>query len=76
MDLQTTKFEIKIGDFGFAKFLNSQQKSNTICGTPLYMAPQLVEERNYSYKADLWSLGVLYFELLTGKHPFEGKSFE
>lgn len=47
-----------------------------MCGTPLYMAPQLVEDIRYTYKADTWSLGVLFFELLTGNHPFNGKNLE
>jgi len=47
-----------------------------MCGTPLYMAPQLVEDIKYTYKADIWSLGVIFFELLTGSHPFNGRNLE
>ena len=77
VDLQTVNFQIKIADFGFSKFLDSKsQRSETMCGTPLYMAPQLVEDIKYTYKADIWSLGVIFFELLTGSHPFNGRNLE
>ncbi len=77
MDLKKVKFEVKIADFGFSKFLDSKnERSNTMCGTPLYMAPQLVEDTRYTYKADTWSLGVLFFELISGNHPFNGKNLE
>lgn len=77
LDLKRVKFEIKIADFGFSKFLDSKnQRSATMCGTPLYMAPQLVEDIRYTYLADIWSLGVIFFELLTGNHPFNGKNIE
>lgn len=77
VDLREIDFEIKIADFGFSKFLDSKtQRSETMCGTPLYMAPQLVEDIRYTYKADIWSLGVVFFELLTGAHPFNGRNLE
>lgn len=50
--------------------------AGTICGTPLCMAPQVVDDEMYSYKADIWSLGVSYFELLTGRIPFNGQSLD
>lgn len=68
-------FEIKIADFGFSKKLkNKSQINNTICGTPLYMAPQVVQKNQYSYKADIWSIGVILFELLNGNTPFHSKN--
>lgn len=71
-------FEIKIADFGFSKYLNDalDETSGTMCGTPLYMSPQIVEERRYTYKTDIWSLGVIYYELLTGRYPFNGNAME
>jgi serine/threonine protein kinase len=67
-------FEIKLADFGFSKYLNDsrEETTGTMCGTPLYMSPQIVDEHRYTYKTDIWSLGVIYYELLTGKYPFHG----
>ena len=42
----------------------------SICGTPLYSSPQLLKKRGYSYKVDIWAIGVMCFELLCGKTPF------
>lgn len=67
VDLNIVRFEIKIADFGFSKKLkNKSQINRTICGTPLYMAPQVVQKHTYSYKADIWSIGVILFEMLNG----------
>ena len=44
--------------------------STTYCGTPINMAPELLNGESYSYKADVWSLGTMLFELLTGHSPF------
>ena len=73
--MKTTRFEVKIADFGFSKKLRSTgQVIKTICGTPLYMSPQVVQKHTYSYKADIWSLGVIFFELLNGKTPFHARN--
>lgn len=62
---------IKLCDFGFARVMSSQTTVLTsIKGTPLYMAPELVQERPYNYSADLWSLGVICYELFVGQPPF------
>lgn len=75
LDFDQMDFEIKIADFGFSKKLKSKsQINNTICGTPLYMAPQVVQKNHYSYKADIWSIGVILFELLNGNTPFHSKN--
>mmetsp|Transcript_4770 Transcript_4770/g.8171 ORF Transcript_4770/g.8171 Transcript_4770/m.8171 type:complete len:267 (+) Transcript_4770:347-1147(+) len=75
VDLNKVRFEIKIADFGFSKKLkNKGQINKTICGTPLYMAPQVVQKNSYSYKADIWSIGVILFELINGITPFHAKN--
>lgn len=75
VDLVNEKFEIKIADFGFSKKLkNKSQVNKTICGTPLYMAPQVVQKSTYSYKADIWSIGCILFELLNGQTPFHARN--
>jgi len=75
VDLTKTRFELKIADFGFSKKLKNKSQSNkTICGTPLYMAPQVVQKHQYSYKADIWSIGVILFEMLNGQTPFHARN--
>ena len=66
---------IKLIDFGFAKQLKSIQtdRAFTNCGTPGYCAPEVMMEGGYTYKADIWSLGILICELLGGFTPFEKK---
>ena len=77
VDLTKTRFELKIADFGFSKKLkNKGQINKTICGTPLYMAPQVVQKNTYSYKADIWSIGVILFEMLNGQTPFHARNRE
>ncbi|XP_058446417.1 cGMP-dependent protein kinase, isozyme 2 forms cD4/T1/T3A/T3B isoform X2 [Malaya genurostris] len=63
---------VKLVDFGFAKKLQSGRKTWTFCGTPEYVAPEVILNRGHDISADYWSLGVLMFELLTGTPPFTG----
>lgn len=62
---------IKISDFGFAKFLPNTDLTSSYCGTPLYMAPEVLSRKSYDSKADLWSLGVLLYEMMMGKKMIE-----
>lgn len=65
---------VKIGDFGISKLLDNEDLyATTGIGTPYYMAPELCFGKNYSFKADIWGLGCLLFEMAAGKRPFEGK---
>ncbi|CAG0884400.1 unnamed protein product [Cyprideis torosa] len=63
---------IKLVDFGFAKKLQNGRKTWTFCGTPEYVAPEVIMNKGHDISADYWSLGVLMFELLTGTPPFTG----
>lgn len=65
---------LKIADFGFAKQTDPDVLSATVCGSPLYMAPELLKMCPYSTKADLWSLGVILYEMVTGNQPIQAKS--
>ncbi|KAL5989139.1 hypothetical protein ACLOJK_027241 [Asimina triloba] len=65
---------LKIGDFGFARYLMPQGLAETLCGSPLYMAPEIMQNQKYDAKADLWSIGAILFQLVAGKPPFEGNS--
>lgn len=61
---------LKIADFGFARFLPSTSMAETLCGSPLYMAPEILRCEKYNAKADLWSVGAVIYEMAVGKPPF------
>lgn len=65
---------VKIADFGFARTLSSTQLTETICGSPMYMAPEILGNHKYTDNADLWSMGVILYEMLVGCPPFPAKS--
>ncbi|KAM3288044.1 serine/threonine-protein kinase ATG1c isoform X2 [Capsicum chacoense] len=65
---------LKIADFGFARSLPSRVLAETLCGSPLYMAPEIMQLQKYDAKADLWSVGAILFQLVTGKTPFTGNN--
>ncbi|XP_018652973.1 serine/threonine kinase [Schistosoma mansoni] len=69
--LVTSKGYIKLCDFGFAKYIGIGQKTWTFCGTPEYVAPEVILNQGHDFAADYWSLGILTFELLTGAPPFQ-----
>lgn len=61
---------LKLADFGFARFLPSTSMAETLCGSPLYMAPEILRYEKYNAKADLWSVGTVLYEMTVGKPPF------
>ena len=63
---------LKIADFGFARYMLQQDMAETLCGSPLYMAPEILRFQKYDAKADLWSVGAIVYELLTARTPFTG----
>ncbi|XP_034408108.1 cGMP-dependent protein kinase 2 [Cyclopterus lumpus] len=63
---------VKMADFGFAKKIGLGKKTWTFCGTPEYVAPEVIMNKGHDFGADCWSLGILIFELLTGNPPFTG----
>lgn len=65
---------LKIADFGFARFLPSLQLADTLCGSPLYMAPEILRYEKYDAKADLWSTGTVLYEMVVGKPPFRASN--
>uniref|UniRef100_A0A1B0CSK6 Protein kinase domain-containing protein n=3 Tax=Lutzomyia longipalpis TaxID=7200 RepID=A0A1B0CSK6_LUTLO len=69
-----SKIKLKIADFGFARFLQDGNMAATLCGSPMYMAPEVIMSLQYDAKADLWSLGTIVFQCLTGKAPFQAQT--
>jgi serine/threonine protein kinase len=63
-----------ITDFGFARYFESDVMLQTICGSPLYMAPEILLKKNYTNSSDLWSVGIILYEILFGCVPFESKN--
>jgi len=66
--------EIKICDFGFAKEFKDTLLTDTVCGSPLYMAPELLQNQKYNIKSDIWSLGIIMYEIVMKNHPFKSSN--
>lgn len=65
---------LKIADFGFARHLAAASLAETLCGSPLYMAPEILRYQRYDAKADLWSVGTILYEMLSKRPPFGGRN--
>lgn len=71
------EMEVKIGDFGLATKVDYDgERKKTLCGTPNYIAPEVLSKRGHSYEVDIWSLGCIMFTMLVGKPPFETTSLK
>ena len=69
----TSSRNLKIGDFGVSRWLDQKQHAaETFCGSPAYMAPEVVQGRKYDHRADLWSLGCVLYELCGLEKAFSG----
>ena len=68
--LLTEKGHVKLTDFGFAKQLRDGEQAFTLCGTPEYLAPELIQQRGHSFPCDWWGFGILIYEMACGHAPF------
>jgi len=67
----TERMEVKIGDFGLAAQLQHPgDKRHTVCGTPNYIAPEIIGKQGHSYEVDIWALGIILYTILIGYSPF------
>jgi serine/threonine-protein kinase ULK/ATG1 len=62
---------LKIADFGFAKIVKEKLMKEKMCGSPLYMAPEIMNNDVYNDQSDLWSVGLILYEMLYNTHPYE-----
>ena len=61
---------IKLGDFGISKKVSISNDLKIFVGTPIYTSPEIIQKKNYSYKADIWSLGITFIQLISLRLPF------
>ena len=74
--LLTENLVAKLTDFGWSNYIQEDEKRTTVCGTPIYLAPEIIKEQGHDEKVDIWCIGVLLFELATGSVPFPGNDIE
>ena len=66
---------LKLGDFGVSSILqHTAARTQSVKGTPYYLAPELLQDQPYSFEADIWSLGVVLYEMCCLAYPFVGNS--
>ena len=69
--------QVKIGDLGLATRVDFEgERKRTLCGTPNYIAPEVICEKGHSYEVDVWSMGCILYTLLVGRPPFETSSLK
>lgn len=74
---KSQKLIVKVADFGLARYHDTNDTMiNTICGSPLYMAPELLIDMKYNSKVDLWAYGIILYEMLFGEFPINGCSLQ
>ncbi|XP_037092997.1 serine/threonine-protein kinase PLK1-like [Pollicipes pollicipes] len=71
------EMEVKIGDFGLATRVDfAGERKRTLCGTPNYIAPEILAKKGHSFEVDVWSIGCILYTLLVGRPPFETESLK
>lgn len=71
------ELHVKIGDFGLAARIEYEgERKKTLCGTPNYIAPEILNKKGHSFEVDIWSIGCIMYTLLIGRPPFETNSLK
>uniref|UniRef100_A0A915DM13 Serine/threonine-protein kinase PLK n=1 Tax=Ditylenchus dipsaci TaxID=166011 RepID=A0A915DM13_9BILA len=71
------EMQVKIGDFGLATTVEYEgERKRTLCGTPNYIAPEMLDKKGHSYEVDIWAIGCILYTLLVGKPPFETETLK
>ena len=70
--LLASGMQAKLTDFGWSNYMQGDYKRTTVCGTPIYLAPEMINNTGHDEKVDIWCIGVLLFELMTGVQPWRG----
>lgn len=71
------QLNVKIGDFGLATRIEFDgERKKTLCGTPNYIAPEILTKTGHSFEVDIWSIGCVMYTLLVGQPPFETKTLK
>lgn len=74
LDKEGRDGRIKLADFGWSNFFNDSRSRKTYCGTLDYLAPEMIKQQGHGTTLDIWNLGVLLYEMLTGDAPFKASN--
>ena len=74
--LLNSSMQAKLTDFGWSNYMDGMYKRTTVCGTPIYLAPEMVNKTGHDEKVDIWCIGILLFELMTGVQPWSGTDLQ
>ena len=66
----------KLTDFGWSNYMQGDIKRTTVCGTPVYLAPEIINNQGHDEHVDIWCIGVLLFELMAGYSPWDGNDVQ
>jgi serine/threonine protein kinase len=72
--IEDNNYDVRIADFGLGIFTLQDELLYNKCGSPTYVAPEMLKGKGYSYKADIFSLGSLFFNLASGRYLFSGRN--
>ena len=73
--LMSVSHNIIVTDFGFARTIQDNMLITTLCGSPMYMAPEIFNRQTYNTKSDLWSVGIIMYEMIYGHTPYKVSNF-